>query len=164
MTTPKGFSRTQIVAHWATALLVIPIWVFHDGIVNAMRALRQGQVPASSDALVTLFHVWGGIVVLVFAFWRIDLRYTNGVPAAPPNESTFLRRAASVTHVTLYGLLIYFPLTGILGYFGNIEIANQLHGLAQLPILVLVVLHGLAALYHHFILKTDVLRRMIKPL
>ncbi len=158
-----GFSRAQIILHWATAILVIPIWLLHDGIKNTMRALRHSEVPQPSDALITQFHVWGGIVVLALVCWRLDLRFKRGAPEAPESESAFLKFVASATHVLLYALLVYLPLTGILAYFGGISLAGDLHELAKLPILLIVILHAAAALYHHFVLKTDVLVRMIKP-
>jgi cytochrome b561 len=162
MKVSQGFSRTQIVLHWATALLVIPIWILHDGMVNTSRALRHNEIPTPSDALIAQFHVWGGIAVLVLVIWRLYLRYTCGAPAAPESESAFLKFVASATHVLLYGLLLYLGTTGILAYFLSIDAARELHELAKLPILLLFILHSAAALYHHFILKTDVLKRMLK--
>jgi cytochrome b561 len=163
MKVSAGFSPLQVVLHWATALLVISIWVLHDGMVNTWRALRNGQTPDSTDALIAQYHIWGGMAVLVFALWRLYLRSTRGAPEAPASESAVLKSVASATQVLLYGLLLYLPITGILGYYLGIETANELHGLAKLPIFLLVALHSVAALYHHFILKTDVLRRMMRP-
>jgi cytochrome b561 len=44
----------------------------------------------------------------------------------------------------------------------GVDEANELHELAKLPVILLVTLHVAAALYHHFILKTDVLLRMFR--
>jgi cytochrome b561 len=162
MKTPSGFNPLQIALHWATALLVISIWVLHDGMVNTWRALRNGQTPDATDALIAQYHVWGGMAVLVFALWRLYLRFARGVPEAPPSENAFLKFIASATHVLLYGLLLYLPITGILGYYLGVDEANELHELAKLPVILLVTLHVAAALYHHFILKTDVLLRMFR--
>jgi cytochrome b561 len=156
------FTRIQIMLHWATAFLVIPIWVLHDGMVNTSRALRNGETPSASDSLIAQFHVWGGIAVFLFVLWRLYVRFTHGAPAAPANENAFLKFVASATQVLLYGLLIYLSITGMLIYFLDIRQAGELHELAKLPILLLIGLHTAGALYHHFILKTDVLTRMFK--
>ena len=66
------------------------------------------------------------------------------------------------THWALYALLILMPLTGALAWFGTIEQAAFAHDVLKLPLLILTGLHVIGALFHQFILKSDVLTRMRK--
>ena len=54
------------------------------------------------------------------------------------------------------------PATGALAWFGGVEAMAAVHGAGMLLILILLALHIAGALYHHFVLKTDVLRRMLR--
>ena len=51
----------------------------------------------------------------------------------------------------------------MLAWFGGVAPAAQAHNVLKVVLLGLVALHVGAALYHHLILKHDVLRRMICP-
>ena len=48
-------------------------------------------------------------------------------------------------------------------WYGGIHIAGEVHELAKPVIIFFVRLHTLAALWQHFVAKTDVLMRMLKP-
>ena len=61
---PTGYSRSQIVLHWLTALVILWQFVANDAMGAAWRAVRQGNTPAF-DPLV-LAHVAGGVFVLAF--------------------------------------------------------------------------------------------------
>ena len=80
-TAPQGYSATQIALHWAVAVLVAGQYVFKDAISGAWDAIRAGETFAF-DPLI-LAHVAGGALILAFVGWRLVLRLTRGVPAAP---------------------------------------------------------------------------------
>ncbi len=71
-----------------------------------------------------------------------------------------LKLAAHLTHWTLYALMILMPLSGALAWFGDVELGAIVHNILKLPLLVLVLLHVLAALFHQFVLKTNLIARM----
>jgi cytochrome b561 len=101
---------------------------------------------------------------------------------APPAGSRWQLLAASATHAALYLLLLVIPLTGLfMQYFAakpisvyglwslpaalvsDIErfaILRELHGILTLLLMVLITLHIGAALYHQFVKKDQLLRRM----
>ena len=54
------------------------------------------------------------------------------------------------------------PATGALAWFGGIEASAAVHRAGMLTILALLLLHIAGALYQHFVLKTDVMRRMLR--
>jgi cytochrome b561 len=110
---------------------------------------------------------------------------TRMIVASPPPEpglARWQRLVAAANHAGLYLLLFLVPLLGWLGaslfpaldVFGVITLPSisgadraasdtvfTLHGLAALLLTLLVFLHIGAALYHRFIRRDGVLRRML---
>ena len=126
----------------------------------AWRAFERSADASGFSAPAVLFHVWAGLSVSLFAAWRLWLRHANGVPALPTNEPPVLKFAAHATHVALYGLMLFAPITGAAVYFGGVSALGDIHELAKPAFIILVLLHAGGALYQHFILKADVLKRM----
>lgn len=158
---PLGYSRTQIALHWTIAVLVLAQFLNDDAIGAAWRALRRGT-EAAGGALVTA-HVVVGIAILALVVWRIALRLNRGAPPPPADEPRPLQIVAAATHGTLYLLLLAVPLTGIAAWFGGIGPAAGLHGMLKTALMLLVVLHIAGALYQRFVLKSDVVTRMLSP-
>jgi cytochrome b561 len=162
--TRQGYSAVQITLHWLiAALLVFNAFFSGDGMKDAWRSYRQGGDVAGFSGLVPQLHLWVGIAILAFAVWRLFLRNTRGVPDAPAGESAILRLAAHGTHILLYVLMLAMPLTGIAIYYFGIGALGEIHELLRLPLIALVLLHVGGALYQRFILKTNVLNRMMRP-
>jgi cytochrome b561 len=159
----KGYCAAQIALHWVIAILIVCQFVFHESMVDAWRALRRGGDAAAPVSLAAQTHVWGGLAVLAFALWRLWLRQTRGVPAAPAEEAAPLRLAAHITHGTLYALMILMPLTGAAAWFGGIGAASEAHEILRIPLFFLVLIHLFGALFQHFWLKTSVLNRIVRP-
>jgi cytochrome b561 len=67
-----------------------------------------------------------------------------------------------LSHALLYSLLLLVPLSGIPGFYLGIAWANTFHFAAFWFLAAVVTLHAGAALWHHFVLRTDVLRRMLR--
>lgn len=157
---PNGYTLTQVRLHWVVALLVLAQFLNDDAIGGAWRAFRRGSAEVAGGLLVTL-HVVVGIAILIFALWRISLRLSNGTPPAPAEEPRALQIVAAATHGLLYLALIALPLTGLAAWFGGIGSAGEVHEIMTNALLALVGLHVLGALYQRFVLKTDVLNRML---
>ena len=159
----KGYSGTQIAIHWIVAALIVAQVVLHEGMEAAYGFERGGASPTDSELLLANVHIGCGIAVFVLALLRIFLRVRRGVPPPPREEHPALRLVAQATHFAFYGVILLMPLTGALAWFGAVDAAASIHGIGLPVILGLVFLHIVGALYHHFILKTDVLRRMLRP-
>lgn len=157
----KGYSRLQIALHWLIFLLLIVQFVLHDPITEAWKQIQRGG-EAAFDPLVAQ-HVFTGILILALVLLRIVVRLGRGAPALPEEEPALLKLAASATHLGLYALLLLMPISGIIAWFGNNEMAGEAHEVMRALLLLLVLVHILGALYQQFILKTDVLSRMRKP-
>lgn len=161
--TRLGYSTAQIALHWTVAVLVILQIVLHDGIVAAYAAARGEGTATESELFLADLHVGFGIAIFVLALLRVALRVKRGVPPPPEDEHPALRMAARATHLALYALILAMPVTGGLVWFGGVEAMAELHRAGKVAILVLVGLHIAGALFQHFVLKTDVLRRILRP-
>jgi cytochrome b561 len=161
--------------HWIIVALVITQFV----LANSAASLPQGL-----EKLVVLArHKSVGITILGLAVLRLLWRWTQPVPALPPDTGRWERTLAHASHALLYALLFAIPLAGwMMSSARNFSVSW--FNLVQLPDLVspdralyetlhtvhvtlarvlatLAILHALAALRHHFLLKDDVLRRML---
>ena len=128
-------------------------------------------------------HQTVGFMMLLLVAARLYWRLTHKPPALPVHLPRGQRIASSVMHVTLYLFLLGMPLSGYIGLaargreipvFGLFNLphlvprsfdlsanAQSLHYYAQFAMYALVVIHILAALYHHFIMKDGILLRML---
>ncbi|WP_454731829.1 MULTISPECIES: cytochrome b [Cupriavidus] len=164
----QHYSRFMIVLHWLTALCVGIAWLLSDGGPAVVR-----NPPT--------WHFMFGLAVLLLVVPRIGARLAGGAPPLDAGSPPLLQLAAKVGHGVLYLFLIAMPLTGwyaasALGIpvtvFGVALPAltdpvqpppgfvAELHSTGGSVFLVIAGLHGLMALYHHFVLKDDTLRRM----
>ena len=158
-----GYSATQIALHWIIAILVIAQVVLHEGMHAAYGETRGGPAATESEQFMADLHVAGGIAVFLLALLRVVLRLRRGAPPPPQEERASLRFAARAVHVLFYAIILLMPLTGALAWFGGVEASAAVHRAGMLLILVLLLLHIAGALYHHFVLKTDVMRRILRP-
>jgi cytochrome b561 len=170
---PNRYSTGAIWFHWIIAALVIvnlTIGIFHESLLKGV----HGAMP---------LHKSIGLTVLVLTVLRIVWRLMHPVPQLPVDMPAWQRLAAHLTHWGLYALLLIMPLTGWamvsnprhpspLEWFGVqvpflpvakpvSGIAHQSHTLLGWLMLGLVVLHILAALRHHIVLRDPVLARML---
>lgn len=155
---PAGYSRVQIGLHWIVAALIAVNLVFEDWIKTGWRAIRDTGVPVYDAGAVA--HIAVGVAVLVFALWRLGLRFTRGVPALPATMSGAERLAAKLGHAALYALMIGVPAVGLTAWFTASGDLAELHEVGKPAFIVLIALHVLAALWHQFVRKDGLLARM----
>lgn len=155
----RRFSPLQILLHWSVALLVLGQFLTDDAVGGAWQAFRRGT--AEPDGPLVLAHVAGGILILGLTVWRIVLRVTRGVPPAALAEPRSLRLAAAATHHMLYLLLLILPVTGLAAWFGGLGAAADLHKMLTTLLLVMIALNVVGAAYQQFVLRSDVLARML---
>jgi len=161
MPNPTGYSASQIWLHWIVALLIVAQFVLHEPIAEAWVVIEDGGQVAFSPLIAS--HVAGGVLVLLLVIWRLVLRVTRGAPQPPAEESAPLTLLAKATHGLLYVLLIGMPISGAVAWFGGVEAAAGAHNALMALIMLFVVLHVAGALYHQFVLKTNLLARMKRP-
>ncbi|HEY2230977.1 MAG TPA: cytochrome b [Xanthobacteraceae bacterium] len=172
---PAAYSLTARALHWITAALVlttIPI-----GIVMANE--RAGPL---QDFLYNL-HRSIGTAIIPLVIVRLGYRLTHPPLPLPDDIPPIQQLAAHATHWGLYTLLVMQPFVGwvatsaygapimVFGLFQLPPIWPQdqpfsdrlflVHQLIGLAIACLAIVHIGAALYHHFVRKDQVLKRMI---
>ena len=158
-----GYSLAQIALHWIIAVLIIAQVVLHEGMHGAFREAQGGAAATEAERLMGDLHVAGGIAVFLLALLRVALRLRRGAPPPPETEHPALRFAARAVHFAFYAIILLMPLTGALAWFGGVEASAAVHRAGMLAIFVLLLLHVAGALYHHFVLRTDVMRRILRP-
>lgn len=158
MSAPQGYSRAQIWLHWIVAALIAAQYVFKDSIARAWEATTSG-LPVEFSPLVAA-HVFGGILILALVVWRLVLRFTRGAPNPPEQEHPALKTIARVAHWALYALIVLLSVSGLLAWFGGVLPAAGVHSILKTALLALIGLHVVAALFHQFVLKTDLMSRM----
>ena len=160
--------------HWLMAVLILGLLAL---------GIYMSDLPLSPQKL-TLYswHKWAGVTVFLLVWLRLAWRITHRPPALPETLSPLMRLAAHAGHAALYVLMIAIPLTGWLMssakgfqtvWFGVLPIPDllsrdrelgdllqQVHKLLNLLLMLTLAGHVGAALWHHFVLKDDTLRRM----
>lgn len=157
-----GYSKAQIAIHWLIAILVIIQLVLHEGIGNLATHLKDGVEPNTAVLLLGRSHVVLGLVIFGLAIFRVFVRLKQGAPLPPETENPILVVIAKLTKLILYSVLILMPISGSAAWFLGQEAALKGHLVGKFLLVGFLVLHILGALYQHFILKTDVLKRMVR--
>lgn len=160
MAAPQGYSRVQIILHWAVAVLVALQFVFHEGISDAYDIAEDTGLYAMSVPVIA--HIAGGALILLLACWRLILRHDRGVPSPPDGEPEAFRKIGHLAHLGLYGLLIALPVTGALAWGGQMEAAAEAHEVLKTLLLLLVLAHIGAVALHQLVWKTGLLKRMMR--
>lgn len=135
-------------------------------------------------------HKSFGICVFGIVMLRLVWRFIDTPPPLPESMAWWEKTTASLTHLGLYTILVAMPLTGwIIVSASPINIPTQVFDTIPVPHIGFiatdpdkdqwlavgewghwllawsagagVLLHAAAALRHHFILKDDILRRML---
>lgn len=155
------YTKTQIRLHWLMFILIVIQFILHEPIAEAWEIVEEGGTVAFSPMIAQ--HVVFGLLVLVLVVWRFSLRRKHGAPALPAKEPEVMKLAAHVTHWVLYALMALMPISGAMAWFGGVEAAAEAHEFMRGILLILILLHIVAALYHQFVLKTNLLNRMRTP-
>lgn len=161
METPDRFTHSQIVVHWLIAALILAQFLLSGGIETAWRAVERGTYTDADLTTGAMQHVAFGVAVLLLAIWRVVLRVRYGAPAAEPSEPRVLKILSHIVHFVLYAAMFLMPITGMMAWGGGIEAAAGGHQVLKTVLLAAVALHIAGALVHHFVWRTNVLKRML---
>jgi cytochrome b561 len=173
--TAERFGFVAKTLHWLTLALLIAAFTLAVSMVNMPFSPRKLEFYS--------WHKWVGVTIFLVALLRLAWRLLNPVPPQPASIPPWQRRLAGLSHAALYAILIVMPVTGWIMssalnlpvvYLGLVHIPSPfgvdralgeamkvVHLSLAVALLVLVTIHVLAALYHHFVLRDDVLRRML---
>ena len=172
---PIGWSRANIALHWISFLLVLGL---------ALLGLWMTTLPPSLDKIQWYaLHKSLGLTVLALTLLRLAWLAFGARPAAIP-APRWARALARLVHALLYLLLLAVPLSGwwfnsttgfALRWFGVLPVpalggadaalrplAKAVHEWLFYLLAALVLVHALAALWHHYKLRDDTLSRMLR--
>lgn len=170
-------SKTTFFLHWLIAITII-------GLLAS--GLYMVEV---KDYDMYFWHKSFGIAIFGFVIFRIIWRFANGFPRPLGNQPHYLQLIAKFTHIILLLFTFIMPLSGLImssmgGYglnlfglellgqniiSGQIEPINKdisftaknIHNIAGIIFIGLIVIHISAALKHHYWDKDDTLNRML---
>jgi len=169
------FSTLSIALHWVMVLLISAVY--------ATILLRENY-PKGTDMREGLksWHFMLGLTVLALVILRIVVRVIRSKPPITPAPPAWQALLARTTHFALYAFMLAMPIAGwvilsasgkTVPFFGlelpalvgpSKGLAGQVKDLHETVASIgyfLVGLHALAALFHHYIVKDDTLRRML---
>jgi len=167
------YDKRTIGLHWATATLVALLWCVGQSIDWFPKGTPRISVRSG--------HITFGLLLGLLLLFRIWWRRTGGrkLPAAAVVGQ---QRVASLLHIGLYLLLLATVSLGIANVWvrgdnifqlftvpqfapGNRELVEQVedtHALLANTVAVAAVLHAAFALFHHYVKRDGVLRRMLR--
>jgi cytochrome b561 len=176
------YDTFTILLHWTTASLVFVQW----GIASPDVPMANGVslidfFPTGRPRIMMRsVHIALGVLLIAVVLVRIFWRGTSSqkLPAAYPG---LMGVAANLMHYALYALLTMTLVLGVANVwvrgdsiFGLFSIPafnpndralrqtfGHLHGWAANALLIVAGMHALTALFHHYVLRDGVLRRML---
>ena len=166
----KQYSVRTAITHWAIfALIIAAAFLGHE--------LDESKDAAEKLSMFPIHFLIGDLAVLL-TLLRIYFRKKDGEPA-PANANPLLNKVAALTHVGLNLSVIAVGVTGVITVvksgvikalqandpalvpdFSQVE-AKEVHELFIGIMVLLIVFHIAAALYHQFVLKDKLLRRIM---
>jgi len=173
--TPDAYGAVAQLLHWGVVIGIMLqfIWAWR---------IDQSDSIRLEFALVNQ-HKSMGMTVLALAILRLLWRAFNRPPGLPAGMAGWQQRVAAGTHWLLYALIVAMPLSGwayssAAGYgaefFGLLDIPDfvpqsesledLLHGVHEWlgrAILAVAGIHILAALHHQFVVKDNLMKRML---
>jgi cytochrome b561 len=163
------YDPMTIRLHWTVALLVAALWLMG----RTIGFLPRGTLRIDLWSLHVLFGFGLAGVLILRIVWRLTC--ARRLPAA---DRGALRLLAVTTHRAIYVLLLAIVALGVINVFargfplfnvwhfpklGQDDFArtiNAWHDLVANVVAATVALHAAAALFHHYVVKDTVLRRM----
>ena len=165
------YGLVSIFFHWLMALILIVTFILGLNLESNFQYYYE----------VLMLHNSLGILIFLLASFRACWRWLNIKPDPLTSKKVFMKMA-SMIHLFFYILFFLIPITGYLltnlqgdtvSLFGNYlpvilekniqykQYVHNIHEILGKIILVMVLLHIVGALYHHYWLKDNTLKRML---
>lgn len=168
----KSYPNLLVLLHW----ILVPAVLIALFMGNDIASLSN-DLDLKVDRLKV--HMFAGFFIGVLFVIRliINMISTPVEPLKGSADSPLMNKLALITHRVLYVLVFLIVLTGIamsvqINLLEIIQLGSTLpehllelparraHGILTSLLATLILLHSLAALYHHFILKDGIFSRM----
>jgi len=170
---PSRYHPALVALHWFLAAFI----VLALGLGMFVLKTIPNSSPQKLEALRA--HMIGAGVILTLMATRFAIRVLSTRPEPATTGNPVLDRVARISHFAFYGLVAGMIATGlttavvadlpsiVLG--GSVAPlpesfavfpARVLHGVLAKALVALISIHVTAALYHHFVLRDGLLKRM----
>lgn len=169
------YGPISIGLHWLMLLLIAGAYACIE---------LSGNFPEGNDIREGLktWHFMLGLSLLVLVVVRIGARLTGSVPRIQPEPTQWQVLSARAMHVALYVFMAAMPILGWLTlsaggkavpFFGMTlpalvaesklvaDWAKEIHETGGEIGYFLIGLHAAAALFHHYVVRDNTLRRML---
>ncbi|WP_448191332.1 cytochrome b [Azospirillum sp. sgz301742] len=169
-----GYTPVAVILHWTMVFLLVAQYA----IAWTMPAIHRGTQP---ETLINL-HLAVGTLILLLLVCRLAWRLSHPVPP-PAGLPGWQNLVSSLIHWLLYLLLVAVPVLGWMnasarGWRVTLfwvaplpplvaegsplgRSSGDVHVVLSYVLLGVAAVHVLAALYHRFVLRDAVLRRML---
>ncbi|CAO97103.1 cytochrome b [Erwinia tasmaniensis] len=170
------YGALSIGMHWLVAVAVYGMFAL------GLWMVTQGYYDEWYHKAPEL-HKSIGMVLFAVMLVRVVWRFVSPPPKPLKSYSPLVRHGAVIAHLLLYGLLFAILISGYListaegkpvdvfgvlpvpalftGLGEQADLAGNIHLWLAWSVVILSVLHGLAALKHHFIDRDITLKRML---
>lgn len=177
MSVTARYATPARLLHWTTAVLIVAV-----AILGLWLAYFRPEDEGFKLRLYNI-HESLGVVIWVLTLARLVYRHRHPPPPLPADTPALIRFAAHATHIGLYGLLFLLPIIGFLAtnawgfplkVFGVLplpspigkdealaKLLSTLHWCGALAGVLLLAGHIGGVIYHTFIRKDQLLRRML---
>jgi superoxide oxidase len=168
----QKYGRVALALHWLMAGLII---------FNIASAKFTEDLTREVRSQWLYQHKAIGTILLGLIIWRLIWRLTHEVPPLPSGTTKINLLLAHAGHWTLYGLMIFVPLTGFVkellrgrdiglwiftlpspftSEIATSKYLGSLHDVSGNIIMFLVAGHVLMALYHQYFLRDNLINRI----
>lgn len=173
---PGAYSHFTILLHWLVTFAVYGMFAL--GLWMVTLGYYDGWYHQAPE-----IHKSIGILLFIVMIVRVLWRFISPPPPPLSSYSPLVRISAVVAHLLLYTLLFAIFISGYListadgdpisvfGWFTvpatlagsgeQADLAGDIHLWLAWTVVIISVLHGLAALKHHFIDRDITLKRML---
>ena len=173
--TESRYGSLSIGLHWLMLLLIAAVYACIE---------LRGNFPKGSDIREGLktWHFMLGLSILLLVLLRLAVHFIGTVPRIEPDPPKWQSLFAKLIHIALYALMLGMPLLGwltlsaegkLVPFFG-LQLpslvgesksvagsAKELHETGGTVGYFLIGLHAAAALFHHYVVRDNTLRRML---
>lgn len=171
----NAYSRSMIAMHWLMALLIAAVFA----LIELREIFPKGSVPRET---MKSLHFSLGLAVLALVVLRLVVRVSTRTPPIEPRPAAWQTLMAHGAHLALYGLMLAMPILGWLllsaegkdvAFFGlslppltvtdkaGAELFEEWHEALGTVFYIVIGLHAVAALAHHYLFRDNTLARML---
>lgn len=167
------YSFHSKLIHWLMGIMIIGMLCI---------GFFLNDFPPEQKGSAYMIHKSTGLLLMILVIIRLAMRFTSKYPSLPESTPKSIVYTAKLNVFALYLIMILMPLSGILmstlsggtlPFYGLFSlpsiIQNQsigglsynFHSIGGYIFIILIVAHFVGGLFHQFVLKDNVLKRML---